>query len=82
MRTLFLVLLMLNLALFAWVVPALPDPKTLVCTEFFVLADGTGVPEFDRFGIFLWDEALTRVGKNMARVLAALRREAIRGASN
>ena len=31
------------------------------------------MPEFDRFGLFAWDAALTRVGKNLARVLAAIR---------
>jgi 8-oxo-dGTP pyrophosphatase MutT (NUDIX family) len=61
-----------DLALFAWTVPALPDPKTLVCAEFFVLADGTRLPEFDRFGLFTLDEALTRVGKNLARLLAEI----------
>jgi 8-oxo-dGTP pyrophosphatase MutT (NUDIX family) len=71
-----------DLALFAWLPAGLPDPRDLFCTSTFTLANGTVLPEFDRFGIFLWDEALTRVGKNMARVLAALRREALRGASN
>jgi 8-oxo-dGTP pyrophosphatase MutT (NUDIX family) len=62
-----------DLALFAWVMPQLPDPQSLACTSRFALADGTLLPEFDRFGLFLWDEALTRVGKNMARVLASIR---------
>jgi len=62
-----------DLALFAWVMPQLPDPQSLTCTSRFALADGTLLPEFDRFGLFLWDEALTRVGKNMARVLASIR---------
>ena len=53
--------------------PQLPDPQSLTCTSRFALADGTLLPEFDRFGLFLWDEALTRVGKNMARVLASIR---------
>lgn len=61
-----------DLVLFAWIVPALPDPKTLSCSEFFVLADGTRLPEFDRFGLFTVDEALTRVGKNLARLLAEI----------
>jgi hypothetical protein len=30
-------------------------------------------PEFDRFRLVPWDEALAIVGKNMARVLAAVR---------
>jgi 8-oxo-dGTP pyrophosphatase MutT (NUDIX family) len=61
-----------DLALFAWAVPALPDPKTLVCSEFFVLPDGTRLPEFDRFGLFTLDEAIARVGKNLARLLAEI----------
>jgi 8-oxo-dGTP pyrophosphatase MutT (NUDIX family) len=61
-----------DLALLVWVVPALPDPKTLVCSEFFVLPNGTRLPEFDRFGLFTLDEALTRVGKSLARLLAEI----------
>ena len=60
------------LALFAWRPSALPDPAQLVCISRFVLR-GRTVPEFDRFGLFGWDAALTRVGKNLARVLASLR---------
>lgn len=62
-----------DLALFAWLPPQLPDPRSLVCTSQFALATGQLLPEFDRFGLFAWEEALTRVGKNMARVLASLR---------
>lgn len=62
-----------DLALFLWTPPTMPDPKTLVCTSSFALPDGTELPEFDRFGLFLWDDALGRVGKNLARVLAAIR---------
>ena len=62
-----------DLALFAWLPPQLPDPQSLVCTSEFALANGQLLPEFDRFGLFAWEEALTRVGKNMARVLASLR---------
>ena len=61
-----------DLALLVWVVPALPDPKTLVCSEFFVLPNGTRLLEFDRFGLFTLDEALTRVGKSLARLLAEI----------
>jgi len=70
-----------DLALFAWMPPQLPDPQGLVCTSRFALADGTLLPEFDRFGLFAWEEALSRVGKNLARVLASLPHEAFRGAS-
>ena len=61
-----------DLALFSWIVPVLPDPKTLACSEFFVLPNGTRLPEFDRFGLFTPDEALARVGKNLARLLAEI----------
>jgi 8-oxo-dGTP pyrophosphatase MutT (NUDIX family) len=67
-----------DLALFAWMPPQLPDPQSLVCTSHFALANGTLLPEFDRFGLFRWDEALIRVGKNMARVLALIRQDVIR----
>ncbi len=62
-----------DLALFAWMPAQLPAPNTLVCRSTFTLPNGTVLPEFDRFALFDWDEALGRVGKNMARVLAALR---------
>jgi 8-oxo-dGTP pyrophosphatase MutT (NUDIX family) len=61
-----------DLALFAWELGQLPDPKSLTCASHFALSDGTLLPEFDRFGLFQWDEALTHVGKNLARLLAAL----------
>lgn len=61
-----------DLALFAWVVPVLPDPKTLVCSEFFTLPNGARLPEFDSFGLFTRDEALTLVGKNLARLLSEI----------
>ena len=64
-----------DLALFVWRPQQLPDPQTLVCTSHFALGNGTLLPEFDRFGLFPWEEALTRVGKNMARVLGSLPRE-------
>jgi 8-oxo-dGTP pyrophosphatase MutT (NUDIX family) len=60
-----------NLALFAWIVPRLPDPQSLVCASHFAWR-GTLLPEFDRFGLFTPDEALTRVGKNLARLLAGI----------
>lgn len=67
-----------DLALFAWMPPQLPDPHSLVCTSQFALADGKLLPEFDRFGLFPWEAALTRVGKNLARVLASIRQDVIR----
>jgi 8-oxo-dGTP pyrophosphatase MutT (NUDIX family) len=70
-----------DLALFAWAPEAMPDPKSLVCRSTFALPNGTRLPEFDRFGLFLWDEALGKVGKSMARVLATIGAGAIQGAS-
>lgn len=61
-----------DLALFAWVVPALPDPKTLVCSEYFELRDGARLPEFDKFGLFTIEEAIGLVGKNLARLLSEI----------
>jgi 8-oxo-dGTP pyrophosphatase MutT (NUDIX family) len=61
-----------DLALFAWTVTDLPEPRTLVCSEYFIAADGTRLPEFDRFGLFTREEALTKVGKNLARLLAEI----------
>lgn len=62
-----------DLALFVWRPAALPAPERLVCRSMFALPNGTMVPEFDQFGVFPWEAALGKVGKNMARVLAALR---------
>jgi 8-oxo-dGTP pyrophosphatase MutT (NUDIX family) len=58
-----------DLALFLWRVPALPDPKNLVCSSYVEPPNGTRFPEFDRFGLFTREEALTRVGKNLALIL-------------
>ena len=65
-----------DLALFAWVRRGFRIRRPSTCISRFALADGTLLPEFDRFGLFPWDEALTRVGKNLARVLAAIPRSA------
>ena len=70
-----------DLALFCWPSPALPDPKQLTCTSHFPLG-GRMVPEFDRFGLFAQNEALTRVGKDMARLLAGIPLESLCGASD
>jgi 8-oxo-dGTP pyrophosphatase MutT (NUDIX family) len=61
-----------DLALFAWRPEGLPDPQTLRCRSIFLTPAGVELPEFDRFGLFTWDDALTRVGKNLARILAQL----------
>jgi 8-oxo-dGTP pyrophosphatase MutT (NUDIX family) len=70
-----------DLVLFAWEPLQLPDPKSLTCSSHFALPNGTLLPEFDRFGLFPWDEALSRVGKNLARLLAALSPELLQEAS-
>ncbi|MDB5393773.1 MAG: hypothetical protein JWM91_1279 [Rhodospirillales bacterium] len=60
-----------NLALMAWKPAEMPDPAVLVCISTFTVS-GVVLPEFDRFGIFPWDDAFRRVGKNLARVLQSL----------
>ena len=67
-----------DLALFAWNPPHLPDSESLSCSSRFTLPNGTELPEFDRFGLFPWEEALSLVGKNLARVLASVRQVVIR----
>jgi 8-oxo-dGTP pyrophosphatase MutT (NUDIX family) len=64
-----------DLALFLWAPRVMPDPRALACRSTFALPNGTELPEFDRFGLFPWEEALGRVGKNLARVLAEVRPE-------
>ena len=61
-----------DLVLFAWRTDPLPDPGTLVCRSTFTVGASV-LPEFDRFGLFPWADALARVGKNLARVLAEVR---------
>jgi 8-oxo-dGTP pyrophosphatase MutT (NUDIX family) len=64
-----------DLALLTWRPRQLPDPQRLTCTSQFTLPNGTVLPEFDRFGLFRWDEALTRIGKNLARILSSIPHE-------
>ena len=56
-----------------WRLATMPVPDELVCSSTFALPSGAVVSEFDRFGLFTWEEALLKVGKNMARVLANVR---------
>jgi 8-oxo-dGTP pyrophosphatase MutT (NUDIX family) len=65
-----------DLALFVWRRTEMPALDTLICRSTFALPGGAIVPEFDRFGVFAWEEALGRVGKNMARVLGQVGRSA------
>ena len=62
-----------DLALFLLRVQRMPDPASLNCSSCFRARDGAELPEFDRFGIFPWEEALGRVGRNLRRVLDGLR---------
>ena len=62
-----------DLALFLWRVEAMPAPEGLRCTSFFRTADGALVPEFDRFAVLPWAEALPLVGRNLQRVLGVVR---------
>ncbi len=64
-----------DLALFRWRVEAMPDPAGLVCRSMFRDRAGRSRPELDAFATPRWDEALTRVGRNMARVLEEVRHE-------
>ena len=66
-----------DLALFAWQPRQLPDPNSLTCNSHFALPNGTLLPELDRFGLFPWEEALLRVGKNLARVLTSVPRSVL-----
>lgn len=60
-----------DLALFLWRPAKMPDPKTLVCVSCFSW-QGRDLPEFDRFGLFEKPEAVARVGKAMAGILAGI----------
>jgi 8-oxo-dGTP pyrophosphatase MutT (NUDIX family) len=62
-----------DLALFLWRVEAMPVPDELRCSTFFRAGDGTLLPEFDRFAVLPWAEALPRVGRNLRRVLGEVR---------
>jgi 8-oxo-dGTP pyrophosphatase MutT (NUDIX family) len=63
-----------DLALFKWRPASMPDPATLRCSSRFAVGK-TMLPELDRFGMFDWQEALARVGRNMARVLSSVREQ-------
>ena len=69
-----------DLALFLWRPATMPDPDSLVCVSCFTW-QGRDLPEFDRFGLFERDEAVARVGKAMAPILAGISLESASGAS-
>jgi 8-oxo-dGTP pyrophosphatase MutT (NUDIX family) len=62
-----------DLALFLWRPPTMPAIEMLRCTSTFPLPSGALVPEFDRFDLFSWNDALGKVGKSLARVLTEVR---------
>jgi 8-oxo-dGTP pyrophosphatase MutT (NUDIX family) len=62
-----------DIALFAWIPPTMPSPAALHCRSTFTTPGGVVLPEFDRFGTFAWDDALARIGRNLARVLGSVR---------
>jgi 8-oxo-dGTP pyrophosphatase MutT (NUDIX family) len=70
-----------DLALFGWAPRQLPDPQSLVCASQFA-SNGRMWPEFDRFGLFTHEEALARVGKSLAALLAGISLAALCGASS
>ena len=51
----------------------MPDPAFLRCASMVLRPGQAPFPELDRFAVVPWDEALERVGRNMARVLASVR---------
>jgi 8-oxo-dGTP pyrophosphatase MutT (NUDIX family) len=59
-----------QLALFAWRPATMPDPERLTCSSMFRDRDGRMAPEFARFAVLPWAEAVERLGKNLARVLS------------
>lgn len=68
-----------RIALFGWRLDPLPDPSQLVCNSVIPIGKSWS-PEFDRFGLFAWTEVYERVGKNLARVLAELRKSGLSSA--
>ncbi len=70
------------LALFAWRSVPMPDPAMLRCSSVLRLASGAVIPEFDRFGLFAWPDAIGRVGRNMARVLGEVQPRLLDAISN
>ena len=69
-----------DLALFVWKPRQMPDPGSLACASHFSWK-GSLLPEFDKFGLFTHDEALARVGKSLAALLAAILPDTLEGAS-
>lgn len=66
-----------DLALFLWpmVAGGMPGPAGVRCASRFRTRDGRWLPEFDAFAVAPWEEALSRFGANMRRILDAVRTE-------
>lgn len=58
-----------DLALFLWLPARMPDPAALTCASQFAW-HGRMLPEFDKFDLFTADDALAKVGKSLAALLA------------
>ncbi len=69
-----------DLALFVWMPATMPDPQRLVCHSHFIWS-GRSLPELDKFGLFTGEEALARVGKSLAALLAGILPDVLQGAS-
>jgi 8-oxo-dGTP pyrophosphatase MutT (NUDIX family) len=63
-----------DLALFLWRPAVMPDPARLRCRSLLPLPDGRRIPEIAAFAVVPWDEALARVGRNLAHLLEKVRR--------
>lgn len=70
-----------DLALFVWMPKDMPRVESLVCRSMVALPGGATVPEFDRFGVFEWNDALQKVGRSLARVLQDVRPDLARAAA-
>jgi 8-oxo-dGTP pyrophosphatase MutT (NUDIX family) len=66
-----------DLALFVWKPGEPVRPEALVCRSTFALRNGAEVPEFDKFGLFRWEEAMDKIGPSLARVMMSVRGEAL-----
>jgi 8-oxo-dGTP pyrophosphatase MutT (NUDIX family) len=66
-----------DLALFLWQPEQMPRPEDLTCRSMFPLRGDAMVPEFDKFGLFEWNVAVAKVGKDLARLLAQVGADAV-----
>jgi 8-oxo-dGTP pyrophosphatase MutT (NUDIX family) len=61
-----------DLALFSHITDSMPDPSECFCASTFE-HDGQQIPEMDDWAVVLWDEAITRMNSDLARVLTIAR---------